>query len=97
MKKIILFTFIVLFALIGIVSAKQCTVVSGTGKEIGDEITCGKEHFYIIENDETNTKLLSKYNLYVGRNAYLDNLDKTYSNYSEAQDYLESHYDLSEG
>ena len=97
MKKRILFTFIVLFALIGIVSAKQCTVVSGTGKEIGDEITCGKEHFYIIENDETNTKLLSKYNLYVGRNAYLDNLDKTYSNYSEAQDYLESHYDLSEG
>ena len=54
------------------VNAKEaCTVISGNGKDIGSEIACGSEHFYVIKDDEVDVKLLSKYNLYVG-----DNYDK---------------------
>ena len=54
------------------VNAKEaCTVISGNGKDIGSEIACGSEHFYVINDDEVDVKLLSKYNLYVG-----DNYDK---------------------
>lgn len=62
MKKITYI--IVLFILsITLVNAKNCTVISGTGKNIGDEIACGTEHFYVVSNDGTNVKMLSKYNL----------------------------------
>ncbi|MBQ9071535.1 MAG: type II secretion system protein [Bacilli bacterium] len=46
--------------------------------DIGDEVTCGTESFYVIPNDTTNhpsnTKisLLTKYNLNVGSNPYPD-------------------------
>lgn len=66
-KKILLF--IGLLLLPTLVNAKEyCTIVSGNGKSIGSEIACGTEHFYIINNDENNIKMLSKYNLYVGAN-----------------------------
>ena len=45
-----------------------CTVVSGDGKSIGSEIACGEEHFYIIDSDDNNVKMLTKYNLYAGQN-----------------------------
>ena len=45
-----------------------CTVVSGDGKSIGSEIACGEEHFYIIDSDDNNVKMLTKYNLYDGYN-----------------------------
>ena len=67
MKKII-YMFILIFMFIGIANAEQCIVVSGTGEEIGDEVNCGGEYFYVIDHDGTNTKLLAKYNLLAGRN-----------------------------
>ena len=33
---------------------------------VGDEVAIDTEHFYVISSDETNTVLLSKYNLLVG-------------------------------
>lgn len=68
MKKKIIFIIALFFMFIGITNAEKCTVISGTGSNIGDEIACGTEHFYVIENDGTNIKMLAKYNLYVGAN-----------------------------
>ena len=65
MKKI-LYTIMLFLVCIGITNAAKCNVVSGTGKNIGDEIACGTEHFYVISNDGTNVKMLAKYNLLVG-------------------------------
>ena len=64
MKKVLLF--IVIFSFVGVVSAKRCEVISGSGKAIGDEVKCGTESFYVVKSDEEYTKLLTKYNLYVG-------------------------------
>ena len=69
MKKI-LFTIMVCFLFIIPVYAEKCTVVSGNGKEVGDEIACGTEHFYVMDYNENQIKMLSKYNLYVGRIYY---------------------------
>lgn len=65
MKKT-LYTIMLFLVCIGITNAAKCNVVSGTGKNIGDEIACGTEHFYVISNDGTNVKMLSKYNLLAG-------------------------------
>ncbi len=65
MKKI-LFTIISLIAFISFANAEKCSIVSGDGTSVGSEIACGSEHFYIIERDNENTKMLAKYNLYVG-------------------------------
>jgi len=66
MKKL----FIMLLFLICLpvfVNAKEyCTVTSGTGKDIGDEVVCGTEHFYIFKVENDNIKMLAKYNLLVG-------------------------------
>ncbi len=67
MKKIV---FVLLLLIPFIVSAENCEVVTGTGKDIGDEIKCGTESFYVIEYKENQTKMLAKYNLYVGDNIY---------------------------
>jgi len=37
-----------------------------SGIKVGDEVTYGSEHFYVVSTDSTNTVLLSKYNLLVG-------------------------------
>ncbi len=63
-----------------------CTVsddVNGnTIADIGDEITCGTESFYVTNNTGDNIKMLTKYNLYVGtRNGYM-----TYDNTTGIQD-----------
>lgn len=65
MKKI-LYTIMLFLICIGVTNAAKCNVVSGTGKNIGDEIACGTEHFYVISNDGTNVKMLAKYNLLAG-------------------------------
>lgn len=66
-KVIFIFLFLMLLPVSG--SAKElCTIVTGNGKDIGSEIACGTEHFYIIENNSNSIKLLAKYNLYVGAN-----------------------------
>ncbi len=69
MKKILKnlsFILIIFFTFIGITNAAKCTVVTGTGKNIGDEIKCGTEYFYIIANDGKTAKMLAKYNLLAG-------------------------------
>lgn len=50
----------------GVSAKSKCEAISGTGKNIGDEIACGSEHFYVLENDGDNIKMLAKYNLYTG-------------------------------
>ena len=50
----------------GVSAKSKCEAVSGTGKNIGDEIACDSEHFYVLENDGDNIKMLAKYNLYTG-------------------------------
>ncbi len=67
MKKKILLILILFIPLI--VNAKEyCKVESGNLNTIGSEISCGNEHFYIIDSNENEVKMLSKYNLYVGAN-----------------------------
>ena len=69
MKKVI-FTLLISFLFIIPIYAEQCTVVSGSGKEIGDEIKCGTEHFYVMEYTNSKIKMLAKYNLYMGSTYY---------------------------
>lgn len=41
--------------------------VNGNGvADIGDEVTCDSESFYVYDNTGDNLKMLAKYNLYVG-------------------------------
>ena len=65
MKKVLFTLCLFLFPLL--VSAKEyCTIVSGNGNNIGDEIKCGTESFYIVSSDKDKISLLAKYNLFVG-------------------------------
>jgi len=41
----------------------KCKVTNGSGKSVGDEIKCSDEIFYIVENTESTTTMLSKYGL----------------------------------
>lgn len=43
-----------------------CSVIDGDGTQIGNQIACGKEEFYIISKTATDTTMLAKYNLNVG-------------------------------
>lgn len=52
------------------VNAEKCVAVSGDGKNVGDEVACGSEHFYVMSNDGTNIKMLAKYNLKTNLNMY---------------------------
>ena len=65
MKKTI-YSILLFIMFIGMTNAAKCNVISGTGKNIGDEIACGTEHFYVVSNDGVTVKLLSKYNLLAG-------------------------------
>lgn len=65
MKKVLFTLCLFLFPLL--VSAKEyCTIVSGNGNNIGDEIKCGTESFYIVSSDKDKISLLAKYNLFIG-------------------------------
>ena len=49
------------------ISAKNyCKIISGNGKDIGSEIACGTEHFYVLSSDKNQTRMIAKYNLYTG-------------------------------
>ena len=85
MKKYILFIIVLLLSITQVNAKEYCTVLSGTGKNVGDEITCGDEHFYVIDSNSTNIKMLSKYNLYVG--IIVDQTGPTFNNYDEADEY----------
>lgn len=90
MKKGLFFVLVLLLIPI-IANAEEgyCTIISGTGKDIGDEIACGTEHFYVIDNDGTNTKMLAKYNLYVGYNYYRTEIFKTTNQYTDSDSWSE--------
>ena len=92
MFSILLFMMLIPFA----VNAKEsCTIVSGNGKDIGSEIACGTEHFYIIEKDEDSIKMLSKYNLEVGLNYNKVDVTEDYNentSNSSLQNYCYSKY-----
>ena len=98
MKKISLF-FLTFFISLTIANAQGCNVISGTGKNVGDEVVCGTEHFYVISNDGENVKMLAKYNLMAGEtHNYLEingfsstNRDDIYS-YQPVKDLLDEGY-----
>ncbi len=88
MKKLI-FTILCLFITISFVNAKEnCEIVTGNGKDIGSEIACGDEHFYVIDNNGQDVKLLAKYNLYVG--IEVNQTGPLYNNPYDAQDACEA-------
>ena len=65
MKRVIIFVLLLLLPIF--VSAKEmCELVSGNAKEIGSEIACGDEHFYVVDSTDDEIKMLAKYNLNVG-------------------------------
>lgn len=61
-------------------SKKVCKVVSGSGTNIGDEINCASENFYVYKVDGEVIKMLSKYNLQVGNstNSFYPPSSETY-------------------
>ena len=65
MKKRLI-VLLILICIPCLVNAQKCIVTSGTGKEIGNEITCGTESFYVLKTENNTTRMLAKYNLLVG-------------------------------
>ena len=77
MKKYLLLILVVVMFVPFMVNAKEyCKVVDGDGKSIGSEIACGTEHFYIIDSNEDEIKMLAKYNLYTGTIIYKEKIEK---------------------
>lgn len=85
MKKIICFIF-TFFLVMDFAQAAGCNIVSGTGRNIGDEIACGTEYFYILSNDGESVEALSKYNLNVGITIYKELSSEQYTDYTRFND-----------
>lgn len=97
MNRRVMFILLLLFLFPAFVEAKSCTVVSGTGNDIGDEVSCGSEHFYILEKDNDTVKMLSKYNLYVGDKIEKDSMmfdEKTYGDIVAVLDAVDERCDF---
>lgn len=91
MKKL-MFILSIFFTSILITSAAPCKVISGDGTNIGDEIQCGTENFYVLSNDGENVKMLAKYNLYVGSSYHKVIFDETFETWRELYKYYEDNY-----
>ena len=91
MKKLI-FILSLFFTSILITNAAPCKVISGDGTNIGDEIQCGTENFYVLSNDGESIKMLAKYNLYVGRTYYKVEFDQSFETYADSLEYYEENY-----
>ena len=77
MKKILLpILLFVMFIPFEVGAKEYCKVVSGNGKDIGSEIACGTEHFYIIDSNKDEVKMLAKYNLLTGITIYKEKLEE---------------------
>lgn len=76
MKKILLFLGLIMCFPFIVHAQDKCVVISGSGSNPGDEIACGSEHFYVIENDGENVKMLAKYNLNAGISIYKEKIEK---------------------
>ena len=61
--------------------ADECKIISETCANIGDEITCGSENFYVLSNDGNKIDMLSKYNLYVGYDVIKNMFQKNINGY----------------
>lgn len=46
-----------------IARTKPCKVIKGTGTEVGDEIACGTEEFYVLKSAGDSIKTLTKYGI----------------------------------
>ena len=46
--------------------AEKCLITKGDGTQVGDEIKCGTEEFYVISRKDNVVKMLAKYNLMIG-------------------------------
>ncbi len=81
MKKYIFVGLFILLLFPCVVNAKEyCKVLNGNG-DVGTELACGTEHFYIVENNNNTIKMLAKYNLLVGDKIdYFDEDDTTIIN-----------------
>ena len=75
MKKVLLLIVLLLLPL-AVYGQEFCKVVSGNGKDIGSEIACGTEHFYVVDANETELKVFAKYNLYTGAIIYKEEIKK---------------------
>lgn len=71
----------------------SCKIISGTGYNLGDEIKCGTEEFYVVKSTDEEITMLAKYNLYVGKEYYILEFEETYEEYSDATNYVYSMYD----
>ena len=62
------YLFLLLFLLFptSVFAEDYCKFISGSGHDLGDEVVCGTEHFYLLENQNNQLKLFAKYNLYTG-------------------------------
>ena len=77
MKKLLLPILLFVMIMPLRVNAKEyCKVVDGDGKSIGSEIACGTEHFYIIDSNDDEIKMLAKYNLLTGITIYKEKLEE---------------------
>ena len=63
---IFIFVFLIVFIPFRIRAKNKCNIVSGNGQDIGSEIDCAGEHFYVVENKENSIRMLAKYNLDIG-------------------------------
>ena len=70
MKRINIYSLLFFLALflfpIRVFGTEYCKVVSGSGHDLGDEIACGEEHFYLLGAENNQLELFAKYNLYAG-------------------------------
>lgn len=90
MKKISIAIILFIMLIPCIVNAKEyCKVVSGNGKDIGSEIACGTEHFYVIESNKDEIKMLAKYNLNVGKTIYKEKIKKEAGDTRSDQQYCQ--------
>lgn len=87
-KKILMIILCIMFIPFFVNAKDNCTVVSGTGENIGDEIKCGTESFYIVSKTDDTVSMLAKYNLFVGDKIDYFDLDETqtFDDFFDAQD-----------
>ena len=78
MKKIIFVLLFSIFTFIpyNVFATEYCEVISGSGHDLGDEVACGEEHFYLLSNENNQVELFAKYNLYVGVEIHKEKINK---------------------
>ena len=87
MKKIFFVFLCIMFLPIMANAKEKCTVVSGNKTDIGSEIACGSEHFYIVDSNEKEVKMLDKYNLDVGISVHKEKIEKASDDTRTDEDY----------